>query len=352
MNLSDFDYKLPKELIAQKPIKPRDHSRLLVLNKENGKIEHKYFYNLDKYFKKGDILVLNNTKVFPARLIGKKESGAKMEIFLHKFKEKNIWQCLVGGKKAQNNLLIIFNKKLNCRLLKNNKDGTWNVEFNMSYKDLMKEVKKIGKTPLPPYIKRKEDNELSKKDKVNYQTIYAHRKKVGSVAAPTAGLHFTPELMKTLRKKGVQFEYITLHVGLGTFAPVKTENIKEHQMHEEYVEISKKTINNIYQAKKKGKRIIAVGTTSVRSLESAFQSFKKTKLKTFPEFKTWTNIFIYPGYKFNIVDAIITNFHLPKSTLLMLVQAFAGKNNINQAYQKAIQKKYRFFSYGDAMFIY
>jgi S-adenosylmethionine:tRNA ribosyltransferase-isomerase len=359
MKLSDFDYKLPKELIAQEPIKPRDHSRLLVLDKNTGEIKHKHFYDLIAYLKRGDVLVLNNTRVFPARLIAKKETGGKIEVFLHKFIGENKWQCLVGGRGARPDLKIFFNNKLNCKIIKNNNNGTWDIEFNMNYQKMMKEVEKIGKVPLPPYIKRKKKQSIasSKNDKENYQTIYAHAKKIGSVAAPTAGLHFTSEIIQKLKKKGVQFEYITLHVGLGTFAPVKTENIKDHQMHSEYIEISKKTMNNIYKAKQNGKRIIAIGTTSVRSLESAFTLYDNpvdasTTIQPLQKFNAWTDIFIYPGKKFKIIDALITNFHLPKSTLLMLIQAFAGKKNINKAYAEAIQKKYRFFSYGDAMFIY
>ena len=358
MLLSDFDYKLPKELIAQKPMKPRDHSRLLVLDKKTRNIKHEHFYDLVNYLNKGDVLVLNNTRVFPARLIGKKETGGKMEVFLHKFIEGQKWQCLVGGRGSQAGLKIFFNNKFNCEIIKNNNDGTWDIKFNMLYDIMMKEVKKIGKIPLPPYIKRDENskNEIAKEDKISYQTIYADLNKKGSVAAPTAGLHFTPNLIQKLKKKGIQFEYLTLHVGLGTFAPVKTENIKEHKMHAEYVEISKETMNNIYKAKQNGQKIIAVGTTSVRSLESAFSFFNDSitadaMTEPLQKFQGWTDIFIYPGYKFKIIDTIITNFHLPKSTLLMLVQAFAGKENINKAYQEAIKKQYRFFSYGDAMFI-
>lgn len=358
MLLSEFNYELPKNLIAQKPLKPRDHSRLLILDRKTGKTKHKHFYDLIDYLNKGDILVLNDTRVFPARLIAKKNTGGKIEIFLHKFIEEKKWQCLVGGRGARPGLEIFFNNNLNCKIIKNNNDGTWDIEFNMEYQEMMKEIEKIGEIPLPPYIKRDKniDNKLLEEDKKNYQTVYADINKTGSVAAPTAGLHFSPELIQKLKNKGLKFEYITLHVGLGTFAPVKTKNIKEHKMHSEYVQISRETMNNIYMAKKNKQKIIAVGTTSVRSLESAFASyntplFKDKTNKSLPEFKGWTNIFIYPGYKFKIVDSLITNFHLPKSTLFMLVQAFAGKNNIRKSYHEAIQKQYRFFSYGDAMFI-
>lgn len=361
MRLSDFDYNLPKELIAQESVKPRDHSRLLVLEKENGNIEHKHFYNIVDYLQKGDILVLNNSKVFPARLIGsKKETGGKIEVFLlHKKNNPpnslikgakqgkwEVWQCLVGGKGRKNISEIEF-KGMKARLLKNNEDGTWDVWFDKSGKNLMDIVYKIGQTPLPPYIKRDAEKDL-KQDIKTYQTIYADEKKIGSVAAPTAGLHFTEELVKKLKKKGVIFEYVTLHVGLGTFAPVKTDNILEHKMHSEWVEIKKKTIEKVMKAKKEGRRVIAVGTTSVRSLETYFSSPEKEN----KDWQGWTSIFIYPGYEFKVLDAMITNFHLPKSTLLMLISAFAGTDNIKKVYEMAVKEKYRFFSYGDAMFIY
>jgi len=380
MKLLDFNYNLPKELIAQKPKIPRDHSRLLVLNKKTSKLEHKHFYNILEYLKKGDVLVLNNTKVFPARLLGKKvETGGKIEVLLLKKTEKiichsdcnekllkqkkifkgflprtkrgrndnySIWECLIGGKGRKENLEIEFGKALKGIIIKNNLDGTWLIQFNKKDKEMMKVVEKIGHTPLPPYIKSE-----AKKDKKTYQTVYADNKKVGSVAAPTAGFHFTPTIIKKIKKKGIQFEYITLHVGLGTFAPVKVKNIKKHKMHSEWIEVDKKTLKNIIKAKIEGRRIIAVGTTSVRTLESIFQKNKILNLKI-NNFKKFTNIFIYPGCKFKIVDAMITNFHLPKSTLLMLVSAFAGKKNIEKAYKTAINMKYRFYSYGDAMFLY
>ncbi|MCK5212196.1 tRNA preQ1(34) S-adenosylmethionine ribosyltransferase-isomerase QueA [Candidatus Parcubacteria bacterium] len=391
MRLSDFNYNLPRELIAQEPIKPRDHSRLLILDKQSGKIEHKKFYNIIDYLKKGDVLVMNNSKVFPARLIGKrKESGGKVEVFLLRSlsprpplldkrggekKCEEVWQCLVGGRRVRAGLQIEFDKNLEGELKKDNKDSTWEIEFNLSNKEMMKVVEKIGQTPLPPYIKRIKNEELynapgvkiNNNDKNNYQTVYADEKKIGSVAAPTAGFHFTPELLRKIKAKGVQIEYITLHVGLGTFAPVKTDDISKHKMHAEFVEIDKDVLKRIIKAKKEKQRIIAVGTTSVRTLEAVFRKITNYKLQiikcplgtnkfqiansknqTFQEF---VNIFIYPGYKFKIVDAMITNFHLPKSTLLMLVSAMACKDNIDKAYKEAIKKKYRFYSYGDAMFI-
>lgn len=341
MRLKEFDYELPKELIAQKAKKPRDHSRLLVLDKKSGNIQHKHFYDLPDFLEKGDVLVLNDSKVFPARLKGmKKDTGGKAEVFLLRNIKGNEWQCLIGGK-IKECQKISFEKKLEAVVLKNNSDGTWEVGFNMKGKKFMDVIEKIGEMPLPPYIKVKSKVE-SRKSKVDYQTVYADDKKIGSVAAPTAGLHFTPALIKKLKAKGIKFEYVTLHVGLGTFASVKTENIKEHKMHSEWIEIKKKTLHNILKAKRNGHRIITVGTTSTRTIETAFGRGMQSG---------WTDIFIYPGYKFKIVDAIITNFHLPKSTLLMLVSAFAGKTKIKKAYREAIARKYRFFSYGDAMLI-
>ncbi len=398
MKLSDFNYHLPKNLIAQKPITPRDCSRLLVLDRRSGEIEHKHFYDILDYFKNGDVLVLNNSKVFPARLIGKKAgTGGKIEIFLLTprrdakscvfFREDakscvstkrgdSQWQCLLGGRGSREGLEMEFTKGLKCKVAKNNNDGTWEVNFNMPHKKMMELVEKIGRVPLPPYIKRsaklKTQNSKLTNDKTVYQTVYASDDKSGSVAAPTAGFHFTPALIRKLKNKGVQFEYVTLHVGLGTFAPVKVDDIAKHKMHAEQVEIKKDAAQRILNAKKEGRRIIAVGTTSVRTLESFFklqiknsppirrtsksQINSKSKI-TNPkqEIKNYifrTNIFIYPGYKFKIVDTIITNFHLPKSTLLMLVSALAGKKNIDKAYKEAVKKKYRFYSYGDAMFIY
>jgi S-adenosylmethionine:tRNA ribosyltransferase-isomerase len=354
MKLEDFDYQLPKNLIAQEPAKPRDHSRLLLLSKEMGKIEHKHFFDLVDYLRKGDVLVLNNSKVMPARLLGnKKSTDGKIEIFLLKkifAQEKEIWQCLIGGRGAKPFLEIEFKEKLECRVIKNNQDGTWEVEFNKIGKEFMSKVEKIGLMPLPPYIKR---DVKEKSDTGNYQTVYASDKKIGSVAAPTAGFHFTDALLKKLKKKGVYIEYITLHVGLGTFAPVKVNNIKKHKMHAEWAEADEEVVSRICLAKLEGRRVIAVGTTSARTLESIANKFliPSTRNKI-QNYSGWTDIFIYPGYKFKIVDAIITNFHLPKSTLLMLVSALAGKENIARAYQEAVKKEYRFYSYGDAMFIY
>ncbi|MFA6994877.1 MAG: tRNA preQ1(34) S-adenosylmethionine ribosyltransferase-isomerase QueA [Patescibacteria group bacterium] len=359
--VEDFNYYLPPELIAQKPIRPRDHSRLLLLDRTKEEIFHRYFYNIVDYLRPGDLLVLNNSKVFPARLLGKKaETGGSVEIFLHKkiisgekqnngqMEKNNIWECLVGGR-VKIGLVINFSQKLQALILKNNSDGTWLIKFNLSGENFWQLVNKIGEVPLPPYIKRLK-KEVS--DKNNYQTVFADNYKIGSVAAPTAGLHFTKALLKKIKARGVKIEYITLHVGLGTFAPMKTENITDHRMHSEFAEVSARTSQAVLATKKKGGRVIAVGTTTCRTLESInWPEINRGRNKSIqPSF--WTGIFIYPGYHFKIIDALITNFHLPKSTLLLLVSALAGKNKIDRAYQEAIDKKYRFFSYGDAMFIY
>ncbi|MCK4540499.1 tRNA preQ1(34) S-adenosylmethionine ribosyltransferase-isomerase QueA [Candidatus Parcubacteria bacterium] len=377
--LSDFDYNLPKELIAQKPATPRDHSRLLILKKNSTEApkpprfcknrgglgaEHKHFYDLPGYLKKGDVLVMNNSKVFPARLIGKKKTGGKMEVFLHKFIKENDWQCLIGGRGACSGLEIFFSENLKCKILKNNNDGTWEIKFNMGYGEMMKVVEKIGQVPLPPYIDRKSEIGFRISDKDDYQTVYADDEKIGSVAAPTAGLHFTPELLQKLKDKGVQIEYITLHVGLGTFAPVKIGDITQHKMHVEFVEISSDTLKKLRKAINENRRIIAVGTTSTRTLEAFSEIIQNSPVKRaqakftrqastgkIQNYSGWVDIFIYPGYKFKVIDGMITNFHLPKSTLLMLVSALAGKENIDKAYENAIKNKYRFYSYGDAMLI-
>ncbi|MDP3042884.1 MAG: tRNA preQ1(34) S-adenosylmethionine ribosyltransferase-isomerase QueA [bacterium] len=361
LHLKDFDYNLPKELIAQRPVKPRDHSRLLALDKKTGEIKHKHFYDIVDYLNKGDVLVLNNSKVFPARLIGKKAGiGGKIEVFLLKRIRGALWQCLLGGHGGKEGLEVEFGLGLRCEIVKNNNDGTWEARFNKSGKSLMDTVGRIGYTPLPPYIKQitNHKSQIPKQanDKINYQTVYADDKKVGSVAAPTAGFHFTPELIKKLKAKGARIEYITLHVGLGTFAPVKADDITKHKMHAEWVEVKNSVIKKVIKAKQEGRRVIAVGTTSVRTLEAAAFQITNSKLQIpnklqIQNYKFKTDIFIYSGYEFKIVDAMITNFHLPKSTLLMLVSAFAGKKNIDKAYKIAIKNKYRFYSYGDAMLI-
>ena len=352
MHTADFDYHLPPELIAQKPVRPRDRSRLLLLNKQSGKIEHQHFFNIIDQLRAGDVLVLNNSKVFPARLLGHKQAtGGGVEIFLHKKIKSAEWECLVGGR-VKVGLKIEFAKSaLVATILKDNADGTWQVGFNLTGDRFWQAIERIGLVPLPPYIKR---DHKTASDSRNYQTVFADPHKVGSAAAPTAGLHFTTALLKKIKAKGVKIVTVTLHVGLGTFAPVKTEKITEHKMHSEFAEISARTARTILAAKKAGNRVIAVGTTSCRTLEAAdWQKFtaqyKAGKLR--PQ-AFWTEIFIYPGYKFRVVDALITNFHLPKSTLLMLVSALAGKSHIDAAYDQAVSGGYRFFSYGDAMFIY
>ena len=348
LSLKDFDYLLPKELIAQEPIKPRDHARLLCLDKNKGDITHSRFDALIHILKKGDVLVINDSKVFPARLFGhKKETGGKVEVFLHKHQQGSIWECLIGGK-VKVGSIVVLGAGLEGKLLKNRGDGTWLVLFNFEEKKFWKILEKIGRMPLPPYITPNKNQHL---DRVRYQTVYAENKNTGSVAAPTAGLHFTKRLLKRLSDKGVLIIPVTLHVGLGTFAAVKEDNIVEHKMHSEYISISKKSSQLIAQAKKRQQRIIGVGTTSCRVLESYGQAIKQGKISLGEVYNEWTEIFIYPGYKFQLLDALITNFHLPKSSLLMLVSALAGKEVVQEVYRQAIADKYRFYSYGDAMFI-
>ncbi len=350
MKLSEFDYNLNLELIAKKPKSKRDHSRLLVLNKKNGDIEHKHFFDIIDYLNFGDILVLNNSKVFPARLFAKKKiSGGKVEVFLHKKKKENIWECMLGGKNIKIDLELVFDKGLEAKTIKQN-ENVWDLKFNMSYDEMMNTINDIGEVPVPPYIKKNRKKEDAN-DKEDYQTVYANNTKIGSVAAPTAGLHFTKELLEKIKTKGVIIKYITLHVGLGTFLPVKVKNIEEHKMHSEFAEISKDVIETIHLAKKQNKKVISVGTTSTRALEAFAEEIFEQENKKQDYFKE-VDIFIYPGYKFKITDAMITNFHLPKSSLIMLVSALAGKENIDKAYKCAIKNNYRFYSYGDAMLIY
>lgn len=337
---SDFYYDLPEELIAQTPIKERDHSRLLVLDKKTGEIEHRHFYDVLEYLNKGDCLVINDTKVLPARLYGiKKDTGAVIEILLLKRIDANKWETLVKpGKKARAGAEIIFKENLlTGRIVDVEEDGNRIIEFE--YSGIFEEIlDQLGEMPLPPYIHEKLE------DKNRYQTIYA--KHPGSAAAPTAGLHFNDELLKKIEDSGVNIARLTLHVGLGTFRPVKAEYISEHKMHSEYYELSEKEAEKINAAKRNGGRVISVGTTSTRTLETigGEDGFVKAQ-------KGWTDIFIFPGYRYKIVDCLITNFHLPESTLIMLVSALAGKDNIMNAYKIAVEKKYRFFSFGDAMLI-
>jgi len=340
MKLDDFDFYLPENLIAQEPLEKRDLSRLLLLNKNTGEVKHKIFKDIIDFLDPGDCLVLNDTRVIPARLFGvKKGSGGKIEVLLLKRIEKDKWEVLVKpGKKAKLGAEILFgNGEMSAKVLSHTEEGGRILEF--SYDGIFEEVlDKLGQMPLPHYIKK----ELL--DKERYQTVYS--KYEGSAAAPTAGLHFTKELLESIREKGVNIAYVTLHVGLGTFRPVKVENIEEHHMHSEFYTIDENNANIINNAKKGGNRVIAVGTTSCRTLETAGTSEGLIEPKS-----GWTDIFIYPGYKFKIVDCLITNFHLPKSTLLMLVSALAGREWILNAYNIAVSENYRFFSFGDAMFI-
>lgn len=340
MKTSDFDYDLPEELIAQTPLEKRDSSRLLVLDKETGELEHEKFSNIINYLNKGDVLVLNDTKVIPARIIGvKEETGAVIELLLLKDLGDS-WECLSKpAKRLKVGTIINFGDgKLKAEVIEKLTDGL--IRVKLLYEGILMEIlESLGTMPLPPYIHEK----LSEQGR--YQTVYA--KNVGSAAAPTAGLHFTKELLKKIEAKGVIITYVTLHVGLGTFRPVEEENILEHKMHSEYYIMNKETADILNKAKEEKRRIIAVGTTSTRTLETIATNNNGKFIETSGN----TNIFIYPGYEFKAIDCLITNFHLPKSTLLMLVSALAGKENIFKAYKEAIDKKYRFFSFGDAMFI-
>ncbi len=337
---SDFYYDLPEELIAQTPIKERDHSRLLVLDKKTGEVEHRHFYDIISYLNEGDCLVINDTKVLPARLYGiRKDTGAVIEILLLKRLDDNRWETLVKpGKKARTGTEIVFKEGLLAgKIINVEEDGNRIIEFE--YRGIFEEIlDSLGEMPLPPYIHEKLE------DKDRYQTIYA--KNPGSAAAPTAGLHFNDELLEKIEAKGVVIARLTLHVGLGTFRPVKAEYISEHKMHSEYYELSEKEAEKINAAKRNGKKIISVGTTSTRTLETIGDSSGFVR-----EQKGWTDIFIFPGYKYRVVDCLITNFHLPESTLIMLVSALAGKEHIMNAYKIAVEEKYRFFSFGDAMLI-
>lgn len=340
MEVKEFDYYLPEDLIAQTPLLKRDESRLLVLDKKTGNINHEKFYNIINYLNKGDTLVLNNTKVLPARLIGiKEQTDAVIEILLLKNLENDKWECLVKpARRIKEGTIISFgDKKLKAKCCGVFEDGIRH--FELLYEGILMEIlEELGTMPLPPYIHEK------LKDQSRYQTVYA--KEVGSAAAPTAGLHFTEELLNKIKEKGVNITYVTLHVGLGTFRPVNVEKIEEHEMHSEFYSMSKETAELLNKTHQSGKKIIAVGTTSTRTLETIANKYEQ-----FIECSGWTNIFIYPGYKFKAIDNLITNFHLPKSTLVMLVSALAGRENILNAYKIAVKNNYRFFSFGDAMFI-
>ncbi len=340
MKTDDFDFELPEELIAQEPILKRDRSRLMVVDKKTGSISHHVFTDIVDLLNKGDVLVLNDTKVIPARLFGIKENtSAHIEVLLLNNIENNIWSCLVKpAKRVKDGTIISFGDGLlKAKCLEVDDEGIRKIEFK--YNGIFMEIlDKLGTMPLPPYIKTK------LKDKDRYQTVYA--KNIGSAAAPTAGLHFTNELLEKIKNKGIIICYVTLHVGLGTFRPVKVEDVSKHKMHSEYYEMNEETANILNKAKEDGRRIISVGTTSVRVLETVMN-----KYNYFCKCSGWTDIFIYPGYKFKAIDNLITNFHLPKSTLIMLVSALASRETILNAYNEAVKEKYRFFSFGDSMFI-
>ena len=339
MKLTDFYYDLPKELIAQHPAEPRDHARLMLYDRKTGEVEHKYFYDLVDELHEGDVLVFNDSRVIPARLHGKRvPTGGKVEVLLLTPVGDDRWEVLVKpGKKALPGTVIEFPEGMTGTVEDRTDFGGRIIKFSYegNFDDI---IDKIGEMPLPPYIHEKME------DPNEYQTVYANER--GSAAAPTAGLHFTEELLQKIRDKGVEEVFVTLHVGLGTFRPVEEENIEDHQMHSEFYSITPQAAEKINKAKAEGRRVIAVGTTSIRTLESAATAKNEIAGKS-----GWTGIFIYPGYDFKIVDAIITNFHLPKSTLIMLISAFAGRNFILSAYKTAVEQKYRFFSFGDAMFL-
>ena len=337
MLVTDFDYDLPQELIAQHPMEPRDHSRLLVVDKKTGEIEHKHFYDLVNYLKPGDVLVFNDTRVIPARLHGTKDTGAHVEVFLLTRRDATDWEVLVRpGKKLQVGAKINFSDELSCEVIEHTDFGGRVVRFK--YDGIFEEIlDRLGETPLPPYIT------APLEDKERYQTVYNRER--GSAAAPTAGLHFTKELLQKIKDIGCEEVFVTLHVGLGTFRPVSEANIEDHKMHKEFYTVSQEAADAVNKAKAEGRRIIAVGTTAVRTLEAAGADGQ------LHAGSSWTNIFIYPGYKFRLVDDLVTNFHLPQSTLLMLVSTLSTREIMLQTYKKAVEEKYRFFSFGDAMFI-
>ena len=339
MKTSDFNFELPEELIAQTPLERRDSSRLLTLDKNTGAVGHHHFYDLPDFLRPGDCLVLNDSRVLPARLIGHRPTGGTCEVLLLVDRGEGCWECLVRpGKKLRTGAQIIFGQgQLTATIERELEDGKRLVQFH--YQGIFLEVlEELGKMPLPPYIKAELENQE------RYQTVYS--KVVGSAAAPTAGLHFTPELLDNIQEMGVKVCYVTLHVGLGTFRPVKAEDIRDHEMHSEFCMISQETADIINETKRNGGRVICVGTTSCRTIESF-----AAEDGTMTQRSGWTNIFIYPGYRFKVLDALVTNFHLPQSTLIMLVSALAGREHVLNAYQEAVKEKYRFFSFGDAMFI-
>ena len=351
MLLSEYDYNLPEELIAQMPADKRENSKMMVLNRKDRTISHKHFYDIVDLIEPNTLLVMNNTKVLPARLIGHKDTGAKIEVFLLKSVENSengcLWDVLIKpSKRVKPETVIKISDDLSVKALKRlEENGEWLVELIYEGENVLDVLHRNGQIPLPPYIERKIPNEdLKKLDFERYQTVYA--KDEGSVAAPTAGLHFTKEILEKLQNKGVELAYVTLNVGLGTFRPVQCENVLEHKMHSETFEISEKASEQINRAKREGRKIVAVGTTTVRTLETAYQKFGCIK-----PCHDHSELFIYPPFEFKVIDNLITNFHLPKSTLLMLVSALAGKDFIFEAYKEAIENNYRFFSYGDCMYI-
>mgnify|MGYP002624302765 CR=1 FL=1 len=350
MLVSEFDYDLPEELIAQTPSEKRDFSRMLCLNRKNQTIEHKHFYDIVDCIDENSILVLNNTKVLPARIYAKKDTGANIEVFLLKMSDtsnKHLWEVLLKpAKRVKPDMILKVSEELSVKIIKELPDnGKWLVELIFEGNDVLSVLHRNGNIPLPPYIERQMSNdELRALDFERYQTVYA--KDEASVAAPTAGLHFTKEILKKLEDKGVKIAYVTLNVGLGTFRPVKCENVLDHKMDSEIFEISESTAKAINEAKAEGRKLVAVGTTTVRTLETAFKQFGEIK-----PCHSHSELFIYPPYEFKVADELITNFHLPKSTLVMLVSAFAGKDFVFKAYEEAIKERYRFYSYGDCMFI-
>ena len=341
--ISEYDYELPKELIAQKPSEKRENCKMMVLDRKEQSVEHKHFYDITEYFDENDVIVLNNTKVIPARLLGKKNTGANIEVFLLKQIGDITWEVLINpSKRVKEESLIEISPDLYVKVLTRQNEGKWLVELHYDG-NFYEILDKVGHVPLPPYIERQmTDEQLKNLDYERYQTVYAQKE--GSVAAPTAGLHFTNEILDKLQKKGVQICYVTLNVGLGTFRPVKVDNILEHKMDSEQFEITSQTAKIITEAKRQGKKITAVGTTTVRTLETCMQKYDEI-IETIDD----STLFIYPGYKFRVVDRLLTNFHLPKSTLIMLTSAFAGKDFVFKAYEEAGQAKYKCYSYGDCV---
>lgn len=341
MNTSDFYFDLPEHLIAQTPVTPRDHSRLMYVDRQSGEIDHMHFYDLPSLLHEGDLLVANDSRVLPARLYGEKQgTGAAMEFLLLEEKERDVWEVMVRpGKKAKTGVRFLFGGGiLEAEILSTVEGGNRLVRFYHEADSIYTVLEEIGQMPLPPYITQKLE------DKERYQTVYS--REIGSAAAPTAGLHFTPELMEEVRRKGVEIAYVTLHVGLGTFRPVKVDDITQHKMHSEHYRVPPETAEAIARTKAAGGRVIAVGTTSTRTLESVYQQYGKVVAC-----EGYTDIFLYPGCTFGVLDGLITNFHLPESTLIMLVSAFMGYENTMNAYREAVREQYRFFSFGDAMFI-